>query len=76
MPLCSYGQKLYDEWERYSRIIGVLDARRSMPMMTKVRPDVPFELNYEVTVQKGIEAQEKFMAHHSYCPECQKSAFG
>ena len=75
MPMCAYGQKLYDEWARYGRSIGALGARRSVPMMANVAPDVPSELDYEKTVQKGIAAQEKFMAHHSYCSECAKSAF-
>jgi hypothetical protein len=73
MPKCSHGQELYDEWEKYARIIGVLDARRSVPMMANVGKDVPFELNYEEMVQKGLAAQEKFMAHQSFCSDCANS---
>ncbi len=73
MPMCAYGQKLYDEWREYSRIIGALDARRSVPMMANVAPDVPFDLDYEETVQKGIAAQEAFLGHESYCSACSNS---
>lgn len=73
MPMCAYGQKLYDEWRECGRIIGALDARRSVPMMANVAPDVPFDLNYEEAVQKGIAAQEAFLGHQNFCSGCSNS---
>jgi hypothetical protein len=73
MPMCAYGQKLYDEWLGYSRIIGALDARRSVPAMANVAPDVPFDLDYEETTRKGIGAQQIFLAHQDSCSVCSNS---
>jgi hypothetical protein len=73
MPMCAYGQKLYDEWLGYARIIGALDARRSVPAMANVALDVPFDLNYEDTVQKGITTQQAFLGHQDFCSECSNS---
>jgi hypothetical protein len=38
--------------------------------MANVAPDVPFDLNYEETVQKGIAAQQAFLGHQNYCSYC------
>jgi hypothetical protein len=73
MPMCAYGQGLYDEWSKYGRIINALEARRNIPLMANVAPDVPFDLDYEETVRKGIEAQEAFMSHQGFCPNCSNS---
>lgn len=73
MPMCAYGQRLYDEWSKYGRLIKALDARRSIPMMANVAPDVPFDLDYDETVQQSIDAQEAFLGHQRYCSECSGS---
>jgi hypothetical protein len=73
MPMCVYGQNLYDEWTKYGRIIKALVARRTMPMMANVASDVPFDLNYEEAVQKGIEAQQAFLGHQGFCSSCANS---
>jgi hypothetical protein len=75
MPMCAYGQQLYDEWAKYGRIISVLDARRSIPMMANVGSEVPFDLDYEETVQKGIAAQDEFTKHREFCTDCLQGAF-
>lgn len=73
MPMCAYGRGLYDEWKEYGRIINALEARRYIPLMANVAPDVPFDLDYDETVQKGIAAQDAFMGHQAYCSDCSTS---
>jgi hypothetical protein len=73
MPMCAHGKKLYDEWREHGRILGVLDARRSVSMMANVGSDVPFDLDYEETAQKGIAAQQAFLGHEGFCSDCSNS---
>jgi hypothetical protein len=71
--MCAHGQKLYEEWREYGHIISVLNARRSIPTMANVWRGVPFDLDYEETVQKGIAAQRAFLGHQESCSECSAS---
>lgn len=50
--------------------MDILDWRQSNPLL---KPEVIISLSYEELEAKGIMAQEAFLSHQSYCPDCSNS---